>query len=76
MGYDKQGAVRGDNRIPEIVIGLWALVGGSLGSLLGMKFFRHKTQKARFHLLIALVLIIQLIALQYFGGFSLLHSLG
>ena len=35
-------------RIPEKTLFLTALLGGSVGSILGMTFFRHKTQHKKF----------------------------
>ena len=44
MGVDKKKAIRDAWRIPEARLFLYALLGGSLGSLLGMYTFRHKTR--------------------------------
>lgn len=44
MGADKRKAVRGAWRIPEATLFLFALIGGSLGGILGMHFFHHKTK--------------------------------
>ncbi len=44
MGIDKKRAVRGAWRIPEATLFFCALLGGSLGSILGMRFFHHKTR--------------------------------
>lgn len=67
-GYDKGIAGSGRTRVPERVFYGLALIGGSLGLLLGMKFFRHKTQKASFQFFLALVLAIQLSLYFYFAG--------
>jgi uncharacterized membrane protein YsdA (DUF1294 family) len=59
MGSDKQRAIRHRWRIAEgTLLGL-ALFGGSLGVLLGMVVFHHKTNKPRFILGIPLILGIQ-----------------
>ena len=53
---DKYKAKHGSWRIPESrLIGI-ALIGGSLGALLGMQLFRHKTQHTKFVLSIPLAL--------------------
>lgn len=44
MGIDKRKAVKRAFRIPESTLFIVALIGGSLGSLLGMYTFRHKTR--------------------------------
>ncbi|MCI8800162.1 DUF1294 domain-containing protein [Acetatifactor muris] len=44
MGIDKKRAVRGAWRISEASLFLTALLGGALGSTLGMHYFRHKTR--------------------------------
>ena len=38
-----------------------AVIGGSVGALLAMKAFRHKTQHLKFTLGVPLILIIQII---------------
>ena len=47
-GVDKRAAVRGDWRIPEIVLHGLALIGGVIGAWAGRLVFRHKTQKPVF----------------------------
>ena len=44
MGVDKKRAIRGAWRISEASLFLTALLGGSLGCILGMQHFRHKTK--------------------------------
>ena len=43
-GIDKRKARRGTWRVPEKTLFLLPLLGGSVGALLGMKVFRHKTK--------------------------------
>ena len=48
-GYDK-GQAKGDGRrIPELNLHMMSLLGGFLGGLVGMFFFRHKTRKTVFY---------------------------
>lgn len=61
MLIDKQKARRGKWRIPEATLMGVAAVGGSVGSLLGMYTFRHKTRHPKFTLGIPALLILQLI---------------
>ena len=48
MGWDKAAATRGDRRVPETTLLALAVLGGSVGGILGMLLFRHKTRKAAF----------------------------
>ena len=44
MGIDKSKARRRKWRIPEKTLFAFALLGGSIGSILGMRIFHHKTR--------------------------------
>lgn len=46
-------------RIPEATLLTVAAIGGSLGSLLGMYLFRHKTRHLKFTVTVPLLLILQ-----------------
>ncbi len=59
MGVDKRKAVRNAWRIPEARLFLFALLGGSLGSLCGMYYFRHKTKHWYFVWGMPFILIVQ-----------------
>lgn len=48
MGIDKARARKGRWRIPEKSLFLVAIIGGSAGTNLGMKHFRHKTKHRSF----------------------------
>ena len=45
MGRDKAAARSGARRTPETALLALAVIGGSVGGLLGMILFRHKTRK-------------------------------
>lgn len=62
MGIDKRKAVKGAFRIPEATLFLVALFGGSLGSILGMRTFRHKTRHWYFVYGMPAILILQIAA--------------
>lgn len=64
-GFDKSIAGGKSLRVPENVFFAFALLGGSLGMLLGMHLFRHKTKKASFQIILVLILVLQIIILQY-----------
>lgn len=70
-GIDKAKAKRGKWRISERVLILAAVFGGSIGALLGMKFFHHKTQKNKFKIGIPVIICIQTAVLLCFMYFLL-----
>ena len=61
MGLDKRRAKRGAWRIPEKTLLLTAVLGGSIGSILGMRKFRHKTKHWYFWYGLPAILILQLL---------------
>ncbi|MBQ3636327.1 MAG: DUF1294 domain-containing protein [Bacteroidales bacterium] len=62
-GIDKWKAKRNLWRIPESVLLSLAAIGGSLGALLAMKFFHHKTRHARFRYGVPVIILLQVIIL-------------
>ena len=62
MGIDKNRARKMAWRIPEATLFLFALVGGSIGSIAGMYLFRHKTRHWYFVVGMPLILILQIFA--------------
>ena len=60
MGWDKGRARRGARRVPEKTLFLAALLGGSVGAVLGMKLFRHKTRHWYFRFGLPAILFLQL----------------
>lgn len=62
-GLDKNFARRGSFRISENTLFLFSLLGGSLGAIIGMIFFRHKTKKFKFKMFNLLVFFIWLVIL-------------
>ncbi len=61
FGIDKWKARRGKWRIPEGTLIWMSIIGGSVGALMGMYFFHHKTQKRKFNLGIPAILLAQAI---------------
>lgn len=61
MFSDKQRAAHGYWRISERTLFLTAIFGGSLGSILGMCLFHHKTKHWYFVLGMPLIFLVQLI---------------
>lgn len=58
---DKQKAIKHKWRIKESTLFLLSFMGGSIGTLLGMYNFRHKTKHLKFTVGIPLILIIQIL---------------
>lgn len=63
MGIDKRKAIKHAFRIPESTLFIVALIGGSLGSLLGMYIFHHKTRHWYFVYGMPAILILHIIAI-------------
>ncbi len=60
MYSDKRRARRNQWRIPERTLFLTAWLGGSVGAILGMHLFRHKTKHLKFVFGMPAILILQL----------------
>ena len=60
MGIDKRKAQRSAYRIPEATLFTIAIMGGSIGSIIGMYLFRHKTKHWYFVFGMPIILILQL----------------
>ena len=74
FGIDKTRAKRKKSRIPEFDLLLLALAGGSIGALIGMAYFHHKTHKPKFRVVpLFLVLHIALTAALIFTGILEFH---
>jgi len=61
MGIDKWRAASRSWRIPEKTLFITAALGGSLGAILGMQLFRHKTQHWSFRLGMPAILAVQIL---------------
>ena len=60
-GADKQKAEQGKWRISEKALIIVAVIGGSIGALVGMYAFHHKTRHGAFRYGIPLILIGQIL---------------
>lgn len=61
FAIDKSNAYKNKRRTPEKTLFILALIGGSIGTLLGMKTFRHKTKKLSFQAVLAIILTLQIL---------------
>ena len=65
MYIDKQKAKKGKWRIPEKTLFIITLLGGGIGSYIGMQKFRHKTQKLGFVIGIPFITILEIVLIIY-----------
>ncbi len=61
MFIDKQKAKKHKWRIPEKMLFLYAILGGSIGSIAGMQIFRHKTKHMYFVIGMPAILVVQIV---------------
>lgn len=64
-GIDKLKARKGWWRISEATLLILAAVGGSVGAILGMQVFHHKTQHLKFKYGLPAILFLQLALVAY-----------
>lgn len=62
---DKKRAKDRQWRIPELTLFLVSVLGGTMGGLIGMQFFKHKTKKLKFTIGMPLLLIINILVIRY-----------
>lgn len=60
-GVDKLKAIARGRRTPERVLLGFTFWGGSIGALIGMQVFRHKTRHLKFQICVPLFLIIHIV---------------
>ena len=58
-GHDKRQSLHNKARVPELILHILALLGGTPGAFLGQFFFRHKTKKLRFRIVFLGIVLIQ-----------------
>lgn len=68
FGIDKWKAINGRWRISEARLMSLSAVGGSLGGILGMYFFRHKTKHIKFLVGLPVLLIAHIYILKCLGA--------
>ena len=62
FGVDKKRARRHEWRISEKVLFALAIIGGSIGAIIGMIAFHHKTKKWYFRIGMPVILAVQIAA--------------
>ncbi len=63
FGIDKQKAIKNKWRIPEATLMGIAFIGGTIGAVIGMKLFHHKTKKPKFYIGIPVIIAFHIILL-------------
>ena len=70
-GIDKRKAKQGSWRISEATLLILAVIGGSIGALLGMKVWHHKTMHKKFKYGLPLILLAQIAIIFFICNFPL-----
>ena len=73
MGVDKRRARRDALRVRERTFFLLALLGGTLGAILGMRLFRHKTKHWYFRYGLPVLLAVQVVLGVFFRRLAPFH---
>jgi uncharacterized membrane protein YsdA (DUF1294 family) len=60
-GYDKMQARRKGWRVPELSLLAMGLIGGTIGAVVAMRLFRHKTVKGPFRVVFWLLVAVQVV---------------
>jgi uncharacterized membrane protein YsdA (DUF1294 family) len=68
-GYDKRRSQKNRSRVPEVILHMLAVLGGSPGAFLGQLFFRHKTKKLRFKIVFLAIVSLQILFGFYYGHY-------
>lgn len=65
FGIDKWKARQAKMRIRETALLILAVLGGSIGALLGMQVWHHKTQHKKFKYGLPLILLVQIVLIYF-----------
>ncbi|HPF23355.1 MAG TPA: DUF1294 domain-containing protein [Hyphomonas sp.] len=65
FGLDKWCAIRNMRRIPERMLLFLSMIGGSLGGVIAMFVFRHKTRKTSFRMAMLTIVLLQMAGLTW-----------
>lgn len=66
MKVDKQKAIKQQYRISERTLWIIAIIGGAVGTTLGMNLFRHKTKHLSFKIGFPILAIIEILLFVYY----------
>jgi uncharacterized membrane protein YsdA (DUF1294 family) len=65
FGYDKDMAEKKKKRVSEKTLLTFTFLGGTLGALIGMRMYKHKTSKTSFQIKFLLTVIAQFFIYYY-----------
>lgn len=66
FGIDKLAATAQRRRTPETTLWILTALGGSIGALAGMEFFKHKRRKVSFYSVVLLFFLIHALIIYIF----------
>lgn len=66
MFTDKKKAKRGEYRISEKTLWTVSIMGGAIGTTIGMKSFRHKTKHLSFKWGLPILALLEMVIVYYF----------
>ena len=69
-GYDKRQSIKGKIRVPELILHLLALAGGTFGALAGQTAFKHKTSKRKFLLIFWGTVLLQILVAGFYWYYT------
>lgn len=75
MGIDKRKAVKKLWRIPEYTFFVVAIIGGSIGTIIGMRLFHHKTRHRYFTYGLPMILLLQVALIVFIANSPLQFSI-
>jgi uncharacterized membrane protein YsdA (DUF1294 family) len=65
FGIDKRKAIKSKWRIKESVLLFLSLIGGGLGSIIGMRVFHHKTKKYTFKIGVPVLTVLSVVYIYF-----------
>lgn len=71
FGLDKKAAINKRWRIKESLLLALNIIGGFIGGFLGMNFFRHKTKKIKFQIILFFSLILHVLLIIIFNKLNI-----
>lgn len=66
FGIDKLAATASNRRTPEKTLWILTAIGGSIGALAGMEFFKHKRRKVSFYSVVVLLFLLHVMLVYLF----------